>query len=231
VTAGVGGAAGRYGGKTLIIAIDGPAAAGKGTLARRLAQHFTLAYLDTGRLYRAVGAKVLRAGGRPANAEAAAQAARSLTAADLEAANLRDEAVSEAASVVAAQPAVRAALVDFQREFARQPPGGAKGAVLDGRDIGTVICPQPETIKLFVYASPEARAERRFKELQARGDSATYARVLQDMKDRDERDQTRGIAALKPADDAYDLDTTGLNPDQVFQQALDYIQSRNRAVG
>jgi cytidylate kinase len=213
----------------MIVAIDGPAAAGKGTLARRIARHFNLAYLDTGRLYRAVGAKVLRDDGRPADAEAAARAARSLTPADLEAPNLRDETVSEAASVVAAHPAVRAALIDFQRQFARHPPDGAKGAVLDGRDIGTVICPQPETLKLFVHASPEARAERRFKELQERGDSATYARVLQDMKDRDERDQTRGVAALKPADDAYDVDTTGLNPDQVFQLALDYIQSRNTA--
>jgi cytidylate kinase len=213
----------------MIVAIDGPAAAGKGTLARRIARHFNLAYLDTGRLYRAVGAKVLRDGGRPADAEAAARAARSLTPADLEAPNLRDETVSEAASVVAAHPAVRAALIDFQRQFARHPPDGARGAVLDGRDIGTVICPQPDTLKLFVHASPEARAERRFKELQERGDSATYARVLQDMKDRDERDQTRGVAALKPADDAYDVDTTGLNPDQVFQLALDYIQSRNTA--
>src|SRR5256885_12295417 len=124
----------------MIIAIDGPAAAGKGTLARRLADHFGLAFLDTGRLYRAVGAKVLRGGGKPTDSEAAARAARGLTPADLEAANLRDEAVSEAASVVAAQPDVRAALIDFQRQFARQPPRNAKGAVLDGRDIRTVIC-------------------------------------------------------------------------------------------
>jgi len=212
----------------MIVAIDGPAAAGKGTLARRLAEHFGLAFLDTGRLYRAVGAKVLRTGKSPADHVAAAAAARSLVPADMEAPNLREEAVGDAASVVAAQPDVRAALVEFQRRFAHHPPAGKKGAVLDGRDIGTVICPEPDVIKLFVHASPEARAERRFKELQARGDAATYPRVLQDMKDRDERDRSRGVAALKKADDAYDLDTTGLNPDQAFQKALEFIQSRIR---
>lgn len=214
----------------MIIAIDGPAAAGKGTLARRLAAHFGLAFLDTGGLYRAVGAKVLRAGKSPKDTAAAKVAAESLTAGDLQAPELRSEPVSEAASIVAAQPAVRAALLDFQRSFARRPPGGEKGAVLDGRDIGTVICPEPDVIKFFVFASLEARAQRRFQELQARGDSATYARVQQDMIDRDQRDQSRGIAALKPAPDAYSLDTTGLNPDEVFQAALEHIQ-RNRAQG
>ncbi|HTY67411.1 MAG TPA: (d)CMP kinase [Alphaproteobacteria bacterium] len=212
----------------MIIAIDGPAAAGKGTLARRLARHYDLAFLDTGSLYRAVGAKVLRAGQDPADRIAAAAAARTLSQADIEAKELREERVSEAASVVAALPDVRAALLQFQRGFARHPPDGKMGAVLDGRDIGTVICPEPDVIKFFVHASLPARAERRFKELQGRGDSTTYARVLQDMTDRDERDRSRGIAALKPATDAYDLDTTGLNPDQVFQKALDHIQSRNR---
>jgi cytidylate kinase len=212
----------------MIIAIDGPAAAGKGTLARRLAAHFGLAFLDTGSLYRAVGAKVLRDRQNPSDALAAQHAAENLSTDDLTANDLRTEAVSEAASIVAAQPAVRAALLEFQRSFARQPPGGETGAVLDGRDIGTVICPEPDVIKFFVHASLKARAERRFKELQARGDSATYARVLQDMTDRDQRDQNRGIAALKPASDAYHLDTTGLNPDQVFQAALDHIQ-RKRA--
>ena len=215
----------------MIIAIDGPAAAGKGTLARRLAGHFNLAFLDTGSLYRAVGAKVLRAGQDPSDMAAAAAAARSLSQADIEAQELREERVSEAASVVAAQPDVRAALLEFPRRFAHHPPPGKKGAVLDGRDIGTVIAPQPAVIKFFVHASLPARAERRFKELQARGDSATYARVLQDMTDRDERDRSPGIAALKPAPDAYDLDTTGLSPDQVFQKALDHIQSRNRSQG
>jgi CMP/dCMP kinase len=202
----------------MIIAIDGPAAAGKGTLALRLAKHFGLGHLDTGRLYRAVAAKVLCTGMEP---EAAAE---SLTQTDLDAPNLRDEVVSQQASVVSARPGVRAALLEFQRRFARGPTG----AVLDGRDIGTVICPEPEVIKFYVVASLDARAGRRFKELQARGDSATYARVLQDMKDRDERDSSRGVAALKPAPDAYHLDTTGLNPDQVFEKALDHIRSRNR---
>lgn len=213
----------------MIIAIDGPAAAGKGTLARRLAAHFRLAFLDTGSLYRAVGAKLLRAGHDPTDSTAAKRAAESLSPADLEAPELRSEAVGAAASVVAAQPDVRAALLAFQRDFARRPPGGEAGAVLDGRDIGTVICPEPDVVKFFVHASPEARAERRFKELQGRGDSATYARVLQDMNDRDTRDASRGVAALKKAADAYDLDTTGLSPDQVFETALAHIQSRSRA--
>ena len=213
----------------MIIAIDGPAAAGKGTLARRLAAHYGLAFLDTGSLYRAVGAKVLRAGADPQDTTAAMKAAETLSPVDLAAPELRSEPVSEAASVVAAKPSVRAVLLEFQRNFARRPPGGEPGAVLDGRDIGTVICPEPAVIKFFVHASLEARAERRFKELQARGDSATYARVLQDMNDRDTRDASRGVAALKKADDAYDLDTTGLSPDQVFQKALAHIQSRSRA--
>jgi cytidylate kinase len=213
----------------MIIAIDGPAAAGKGTLARRLADHFKLAFLDTGSLYRAVAAKVLKGGFAPADTKAAGEAARALTPDDTKAPNLRDEAVSQAASIVAAQPEVRAALLEFQRSFARTPPGGATGAVLDGRDIGTVVCPEPEVIKFFITASLEARAQRRFKELQARGDSTTYPRVLQDMTDRDERDRTRGIAALKPATNAYLLDTSGLDPDQVFQKALAHIQSRNHA--
>lgn len=215
----------------MIIAIDGPAAAGKGTLARRLAAHLGLAFLDTGSLYRAVAAKVLRQGGSPEDATLAAAVAQALSPDDLSAPDLRSEAVSQSASIVSAIPAVRAALLEFQRSFARTPPGGAKGAVLDGRDIGTVICPEPEVIKFYVHAAPETRAERRFKELQARGDSATYAAVLQDMKDRDARDSSRGVAALKKADDAYDLDTTGLNPDQVFAKALSHIQSQNRAGG
>lgn len=211
----------------MIIAVDGPAAAGKGTLARRLAAHFGLAYLDTGQIYRAVASRVLREGHDPRDAVLAEAAARALTAADLEGPGLREEAVTQAASIVAAHPGVRAALLAFQRDFVRQPPGG-RGAVLDGRDIGTVICPEAD-IKLYVHARVEVRAERRLKELQGRGDSPIYARVLQDMRERDARDAGRGVAAMKAAPDAFDLDTSDLDADQAFAKALDFIRSRNRA--
>lgn len=212
----------------MIIAIDGPAAAGKGTLARRLAAHFGLAFLDTGKLYRGVGLRVLRAGQDPADPAFAEAAARALKAAELDDPALREETTSAAASVVAAQPAVRAVLLEFQRNFARHPPGGAPGAVLDGRDIGTVIAPEPDVIKFFITASPETRARRRLEELQARGEKTIYARVLQDMKERDARDAGRGIAALKKAPDAVEIDTSDLNADQVFEIALTVIASRNR---
>lgn len=212
----------------MIIAIDGPAAAGKGTLARRLAQHFRLAHLDTGTLYRAVGLKVLRNQQDPKNKVDAARAAQGLTSADLEGDALRGEDVAIAASMVAVHPEVRSVLLEFQRNFANNPPGDVKGAVLDGRDIGTVICPEPEVIKIFVLASLEKRAQRRVRELQARGDSPIYARVLQDMKDRDIRDASRGVAALKAAPDAFKLDTSNLDADHAFAKALDFIKSRKR---
>jgi cytidylate kinase len=215
----------------LIIAIDGPAGAGKGTLAKQLAAHFKLAHLDSGLLYRAVGAKVLRNGGRPADLEAAEVAARTLVPGDLTAPELRDERVSQASSVVAAQTQVRAALLDFQREFARNPPGGAAGAVIDGRDIGTVVCPEPDVIKLYVHASVEVRATRRFKELQARGEGPIYPRVLQDMKERDARDQGRGVAPLRAAPDAFDLDTSTLDADQAFAAVLAFIARRTPPAG
>jgi cytidylate kinase len=212
----------------MIIAIDGPAAAGKGTLARRLAQHFRLAHLDTGTLYRAVGLKVLRNQQDPKNKVDAARAAAGLSSADLEGDALRGEDVAIAASMVAVHPEVRSALLEFQRNFAKNPPGDVKGAVLDGRDIGTVICPEPDVIKIFVVASLEKRAQRRVRELQARGDSPIYARVLQDMKDRDIRDASRGVAALKAAPDAFKLDTSNLDADHAFAKALDFIKSRKR---
>jgi cytidylate kinase len=212
----------------MIIAIDGPAAAGKGTLARRLARHYGLAYLDTGSLYRAVALKVLEAGGDPGKETQAAAAARAVGPADLDRPALREERVGAAASKVAVHPAVRQALLEFQRNFARKPPAGAKGAVLDGRDIGTVICPEPDVIKFFVSASLETRALRRLKELQEKGDSPIYTAVLQDMKERDARDANRGLAALKKAPDAVDLDTSALDADQVFALALRFIGSRNR---
>jgi cytidylate kinase len=205
----------------VIIAVDGPAASGKGTLARRLADHFGLAYLDTGLLYRATAWKTLRAGGNPADPAASVAAARSIVAADLADPRLRSEEVGEAASVVAAIPAVRAALLAFQRDFARTPPG----AVLDGRDIGTVVCPDADA-KLFLTATLEARAARRFKELQAGDSGAIYERVLQDMKARDARDSGRATAPLTRAAEALELDTTALDADAAFAAAVDFIATR-----
>lgn len=192
---------------SIIIAIDGPVAAGKGTLARRLADLYGYAYLDTGSLYRAVGSKVLRGGGDPADAAAAAAAAESLGETDLAAADLRSEAVGLAASKVAAQPAVRAALLDYQRRFAGEPPGGKPGAVLDGRDIGTVVCPDAP-VKLFVTARDEIRAARRHKELTDKGESIGFDQVLADLRRRDEQDRARATAPLRPAADAHLLDTS-----------------------
>ena len=212
----------------MIIAVDGPSAAGKGTLARRLARHLGLAFLDTGLLYRATAARLLRAGADPADEAAAAAAAAALEAADLEDHDLRTEAVSQGASVVAALPAVREALLAHQRRFALAPPGGAAGAVLDGRDIGTVVCPEAD-VKLFVTASTEARARRRHKELRQRGTESIYARVLRDMRERDARDSTRAAAPLVAAPDAVILDTTDLDADAVFEQALAVIASRGTA--
>jgi len=208
----------------MLIAIDGPAAAGKGTLARRLADHFGLALLDTGLLYRAVGMNVVRAGCDADDAALAAEAARSLTPEDLDAGDLRGDAAADAASRVSAVPDVRAALLNFQRAFAANPPGGAKGAVLDGRDIGTVVCPEAES-KLFVTASAEVRAERRFLELRERGLDAIHGRVLADMKERDARDSERAVSPLVPAKDAFLLDTSDLDADQVFAAALDFINA------
>ncbi|MBL8700244.1 MAG: (d)CMP kinase [Alphaproteobacteria bacterium] len=205
----------------MIIAIDGLTAAGKGTLAKRLAASLGFHHLDTGLIYRAVGAKLLAGGADPADAARAEAAARALEPADLRREGLRSEAASRAASIVAAIPGVRAALVEFQRRFARQAPG----AVLDGRDIGTVICPDA-TVKLFVTASPEIRARRRFDELQARGESATYPAVFRDLQERDARDQARGTAPAKPAEDAIVLDTSALTADQVFDRALEIVRSR-----
>ncbi|GAB3444000.1 (d)CMP kinase [Insolitispirillum peregrinum] len=213
----------------LVIAIDGPAAAGKGTLARRLANELGLAYLDTGSIYRAVGVSVLKAGQDPADPAAAAAAAQALTPDSLSVLQqdplLRSEDGGKAASLVAAQPAVRQALLDFQRAFASTPPGGARGAVLDGRDIGTVVCPDAR-VKLFVTASVEERARRRVKELRERGETVIESVVLQDMKDRDERDQARAVAPLRPADGALVLDTSALDADAAFAAVLAHIGER-----
>jgi cytidylate kinase len=206
----------------MIIAIDGLTAAGKGTLAKRLAVELGFRHLDTGLIYRAVAARLLAQDTDPADGPAATRVAEALTPEDLARDGLRSEAVSRAASVVAANPGVRAALVEFQRRFARLPPG----AVLDGRDIGTVICPDAG-VKLFVTASPEIRARRRFDELQARGESATYPAVFRDLQERDARDQARGTAPAKPAEDAIVLDTSTLTADQVFARALEIVRSRS----
>ena len=204
----------------MIIAIDGPAASGKGTLAQRLALRFGLPHLDTGMLYRAVARSVLDSGGRlddPATAEAAARALDPLKLADK---GLRGSRMSEAASVVAAHPAVRAALLDMQKEFARRP----KGAVVEGRDIGTVVCPDAD-IKLFVTADLEERARRRYRELLARGEDVTEAAVLDDLRKRDERDRSRAASPLRMAADAHLLDTTKLDIEAAFFAAVRLIDA------
>ena len=207
-----------------VIAIDGPAAAGKGTLARTLAETLGFDYLDTGLIYRAVGQKLARQTQDPADPVLAAAAAQTLSPADLEAADLRTDQAAQAASKVAAIPAVRAALLDFQRRFAHTPPGG-KGAVLDGRDIGTVVCPDADA-KLFITASLEKRAERRLKELRAKGLDAKEDAVLAEMRERDERDSNRAVAPLIAASDAFTLDTSDLTADQVLAWAVDFVRSR-----
>tara|TARA_A100001037_G_scaffold256497_1_gene242663 strand:+ start:101 stop:733 length:633 start_codon:yes stop_codon:yes gene_type:complete len=206
----------------MIIAIDGPAGSGKGTLARKLANALGYAHLDTGKLYRAVGMSVVEAGENPANEEAALRAARSLEPQMVVNKDLLGDIAAASASKVAAIRSVRAILLAFQREFANAPPNRAKGAVLDGRDIGTVVCPDAD-IKLFVTASTEVRAKRRHKELLDRGEPSIYSRVLQDMKVRDKRDEGRAVAPLKPAHDALVIDTSELDADAVFETAMNIV--------
>jgi cytidylate kinase len=196
------------------VAIDGPAAAGKGTISKAVAAHFGFAHLDTGLLYRATARRVLAG-------EDAIQAAQSLQARDLDAPGLRGAEVAEAASQVAAIPEVRAALVDFQRQFASRDGG----AVLDGRDIGTVICPDAD-VKLFVTASADIRAQRRHKELQSTGSTQTFQQVLADVRGRDARDAGRADAPMKAADDALLLDTSELSIDAAVATAVANIKTR-----
>jgi cytidylate kinase len=209
----------------VIIAIDGPAAAGKGTLARRLAQEFGFAYLDTGALYRAVGLSLLKKGIDPADEAAATEASANLDLALLDDPALRAEATGGAASKVAAMPAVRANLLEFQKNFASHPPAGKPGAVLDGRDIGTVVCPDAD-VKLFVTASAEVRAERRRAELEGRGEAAEFHAILTEVRARDARDMGRKDAPLKPAEDALLLDTSNLDIDAVFLRAAALVTER-----
>jgi CMP/dCMP kinase len=205
----------------MIIAIDGPAASGKGTLARRLAAHFNLPHLDTGLLYRAT-ARALREEGRDLNDKPAAiAAARGLALIDFDEKLLRGRDMGDAASIVGAIPEVREALIDMQRRFAKRPGG----AVLDGRDIGTVICPDANA-KIFVTANPETRATRRALELKANGEKVDYAVVLADIRKRDERDAARAAAPLKAAADAVVLDTTLLDIDAAFAEALKIVKGR-----
>ena len=213
-----------------IIAIDGTAASGKGTLARRLAGHFGYAYLDTGLLYRAMGYLTLSFETEQTkfSEEIINSAASSITPNILQNAALRDEKVTKRASILATIPKVRAALILQQRNFANNPPGGVTGAILDGRDIGTVICPDA-TYKFFVNAEVEVRAARRVKELLERNVEAIYARVLQDMRERDARDSARNLAPLVPAEDAFVIDTTQMNAETVFTAALEFISEQNES--
>ncbi|MGD0764552.1 MAG: (d)CMP kinase [Roseiarcus sp.] len=207
----------------MIIAIDGPAASGKGTLARRLAEHYGLPYLDTGLLYRAVAASLLSAGRDLRDVEAAVAAARAANLTEFDEARLRGREMGEAASIVAAMPQVRAALLAAQRDFARRPGG----AVLDGRDIGSVVCPEAE-VKIFLTASPEARAGRRARELAERGDRADYAAILADIARRDARDSQRSEAPLRAAADAVPLDTTAMSVEAAFAESVRIVESRRR---
>lgn len=204
----------------LRIAIDGPAASGKGTLAKRVAKHLGLAHLDTGRIYRAVGHQLLQEGEDPHNTAKATAAAKALQISAIDSPDLYCEGVGNAASIVSAIPEVREILLKFQQDFAAQP----NGAVLDGRDIGTVICPDAD-FKFFITADIEARAKRRYKQLQNTSNCAIYESVLQDLERRDERDRKRQAAPMRPADDAIVIDTTHMNANEVFATVLKNINS------
>jgi len=204
----------------MIVTVDGPAASGKGTIARRIAAHFGLPHLDTGLLYRGVACRLLDRRQSLDDVEAAAQAARSLKTAELDPKKLKAKGLGDAASRVAALREVRAALLDLQREFAHQPGG----AVLDGRDTGTVIAPEAD-VKIFIVASPEIRAMRRYRELLASNETVTYSSVLNFIRGRDARDSNRAIAPLIPAKDAVLLDTTDLDIEGAFRAALSIVEA------
>lgn len=210
--------------KSPLIAIDGPAAAGKGTLAQSLAIRLDLPYLDTGLLYRAIGKLMQIAGLDLDDAQSATVVAERLAPEDLRRTDLRGREAGELASRVAIHPGVRAALVAFQRDFAHGP----RGAVLDGRDIGTVICPDAD-VKLYVTASPEVRARRRTDELLAKGRAVDYEAILAEVKARDERDSGRAEAPLRPADDAVVIDTSALGPGEVLAKALSVVENWQQA--
>ena len=207
----------------MIIAIDGPAASGKGTLGKRLAAHFGLRHLDTGLIYRAVAKALLDAGRALDDKAQAVAAARALDPGSFDEKVLKGHAIGEAASIVSAIPEVRAALFAFQRDFAAASPG----AVLDGRDIGTVICPDAD-VKIFVVAAPEVRARRRAAELKAAGQPADEAAILEDIRRRDERDRSRAVAPLKAADDAIELDTSNLDVEAAVAAAIALVEKGRR---
>ncbi len=207
-----------------VIAVDGPAAAGKGSLARRLAEHYGFHHLDTGALYRAAALHLLRAGGDATRPEDAEAAARAVSEADLGDPTLRSEEAGRTASVLSTHAEVRAALLDYQRAFARRPPG----AVLDGRDIGTVVCPDAAA-KIFLEASPTVRARRRHMELRSRGVASIESCILKEIEARDARDRRRHTAPLMAARDAVRIDTDDLDPDQVFAHARAAVESRLRS--
>lgn len=217
----------------MVIAIDGPAASGKGTLARKIAARFGFAHLDTGALYRAVANAMLKQNADPANADDALRVTqelvRTLNPEFLMSAELRLESVSRAASLVAAHAGVRAALLDYQRDFAANPPVGVDGVVLDGRDIGTVVWPQAD-IKLYITASAEVRARRRCSEVAAKGQDADFEAILTDIRERDHRDMTRPVAPLVPAKDAFVLDTSTLGVTDVLHEALALIRAQMQAL-
>lgn len=211
--------------KPIVIAVDGTAASGKGTLAKKLAAHFGFAHLDSGALYRLTALGVLEAGGDPANEGDAVRAAQSIDHGRISDPAIRTDAVGQAASKVAAIPAVRAALFEFQRRFVETPPGGTRGAVVDGRDIGTVICPDA-TAKLFVDAAPSVRAHRRWLELKSMGISREEAEILAEIAARDARDRDRAVSPLKQASDAVLLDTGNLDIDAAFAAALALVEPK-----
>ncbi|PCJ68128.1 MAG: cytidylate kinase [Rhodobiaceae bacterium] len=208
----------------MIIAVDGPAAAGKGTLARALAAHFGFAYLDTGALYRGVAHAVLKSGASASDEAAALLAAETLNPDQIDPKAIRTPEVSEAASLVAAMPPVRAAILAFQRRFASHPPGDQSGTILDGRDIGTVVCPEAD-VKLYVTASPEVRAHRRWLELKGSGSGPSEAQVLEDVQARDVRDTDRKTSPMRPAADAHLLDTSDLSIEAAFDVAVALIET------
>ncbi|MFM9890562.1 MAG: (d)CMP kinase [Rickettsiales bacterium] len=204
--------------KPLLIAVDGPAASGKGTLARRLADHYGLGYLDTGSLYRAAAMRLVYADKDPSDVAAAIAAARAITAQDLANPKLRGERIGKAASIISAIPEVREALFEYQRNFATRP----EGAALDGRDIGTVICPEAP-VKIFITASLDARATRRHRQLEDYGVKVEYQSVYDDLAERDARDASRSIAPLVAAADAVTIDTSAMSANEVFEWALKII--------